>query len=196
MKLSIVIPYYNTWEYTKKLLDVLKTQITKDVEVIIIDDGCNEFRLEDFTFATVIHLNKNYGASHAWNVGLEYATGEYIGFIDSDDIVTPNYIDTLLYAIEKENTDEIIFGFWRNNSFNVATKIPYCRAIWKAIYKKWLVPKFDETLKYGTDGPFSKHLRITPHSKSFIKIPLYIYTTNREGSITWKRLHKLFKEEI
>ena len=42
MKLSIIIPYYNALKYTKKLMKVLEPQITKDVEIIIVDDGCNE----------------------------------------------------------------------------------------------------------------------------------------------------------
>ena len=161
MKLSIIIPYYNTWEYTEKLLNVLEPQIKKSIEVILIDDGCNETRLDKFKFVKITHLDKNYGASHAWNVGLSQATGEYIGFIDSDDMVTSNYIDTLLYAIEKENTDEIIFGFWRSNNLKKYVRVPICQAIWKAIYKKWLVPQFDETRQYNTDGPFAAHIKNT-----------------------------------
>ena len=196
MKLSIIIPYYNTWEYTEPLLKSIQYQIRRlsNIEIIIIDDGCNETRLDQFAFAKIIHLDKNYGASHAWNVGLSQATGEYIGFIDSDDMIVPNYFDVLLYAMEKENTDEIIFGFWSTkNDFTILK--PICRAIWKAIYKRWLVPQFDETLQYNTDAPFFKHMCNTTHTKSYIGIPLYTYRENREGSITWKKRHGLFDKE-
>lgn len=195
MKLSIIIPYYNTWEYTEKLLEELKLQMNQveNVEIILIDDGCNETKLDQYDFIKVTHLDKNYGASHAWNVGLSKATGEYIGFIDSDDMITPNYLATLLYLIHRETADEILFGFW--NGTERPIKRPICRAIWKAIYKKWLVPQFDESKKYNTDVPFNKHIATTPHTSIQTGIPLYYYNTNREGSITWKKRHGLFDKE-
>ena len=91
-KLSIIIPYYKTLEYTKKLFAVLEPQLTPQVEVILIDDGCNETELDNLK-AKVIHLDKPSGnASHPRNVGLDNAKGEYIAFIDSDDLITNNYI--------------------------------------------------------------------------------------------------------
>ena len=195
MKLSIIIPYYNTWEYTEKLLEELKVQMNdiNDIEIILIDDGCNETKLDQYDFIKVTHLDKNYGASHAWNVGLSQATGEYIGFIDSDDMITPNYLSTLLYFIHRENADEILFGFWSNSKHPI--KRPACRAIWKAIYKRWLVPQFDESKKYDTDLPFHNHIMLTPHTSIQTGIPLYYYNKDREGSITWKKRHNLFNKE-
>ena len=196
MKLSIIIPYYDTLEYTMRLLKVLEKQMRPNVEVIVIDDGCQERNLEAFDFIKLIHLNKNYGASHAWNVGIKEAKGEYIGFIDSDDMITPNYISTLLYAIEKEHTDEIVFNYWlKRGDKNLLMSRPETRAIWKAIYKRWLVPWFDESIKCRTDVPFERHILTTEHSKSFVPIELYYYTLHREGSITWKKERKMFKED-
>ena len=63
--LSIVIPYYNTYDYTIKLLKELSIQYTNDIEVILIDDGCHETRFDEFKQFTIIHLDKNYGASYA-----------------------------------------------------------------------------------------------------------------------------------
>ena len=199
MKLSIIIPYYNTYELTKKLLDVLEPQIKTHqdiVEVILVDDGCNEKGLDTYSLIHITHLDKNYGASHAWNVGLNQAKGEYIGFIDSDDMITENYIDTLLYAIEKENTDEIQFGFKSKEKIRYKA---YCRAIWKSIYKRWLIIPFDKNRKYDTDVPMYYHLKDTSHTKSFINILLYYYNADREGSITWNKYHnkggKLWKNK-
>lgn len=198
MKLSIIIPYYQTYELTEKLLNVLIPQLTDATEVILIDDGCNESRLDSFDKIKVTHLDKNYGASYAWNRGLEQATGEYIGFIDSDDMITENYISVLLYAIEKEKADEIVFDYW-NVDFNTKNKtreeFPNNKGIWKAIYKREIVPTFEETAKFHTDYPFQRKLQATEHSKSFINIPLYHYHMYREGSITWKGLWGKFKEE-
>ena len=194
MKLSIIIPYYETYEYTEKLLNALQPQIVDNVEVIVVDDGCNETRLDAFDFIKLVHLDKNYGASYAWNVGLSLATGEYIGFIDSDDMVTPDYIDTLLKAIDQIQADEIVFDFYvcRKDKRIFLTKRAVCRAIWKAIYKRWLVIPFDESRLYKTALPLHLHLKNTEHSKIYLDIPLYYYTQDRENSITWRAKHGLF----
>ena len=65
IKLSIVIPYYNTYELTLKLLKELQIQVTNEIEVILVDDGCHETRFDQFTFAKIIHLEENGGAPHA-----------------------------------------------------------------------------------------------------------------------------------
>lgn len=191
-ELSIIIPYYQTFDFTYKMLKVLEKQVNDKVEVIIVDDGCNETRLDEFNnFAEIIHLDKNYGASHAWNVGLDQAIGRYIGFIDSDDMITDDYIEVLLDAIDKDLADEIIFNFYLVPKGNLIVH-PDCRAIWKAVYTHWLVPRFDETRQYHTDKPFREHIRSTKHSRYFLDKALYYYNTDREGSITWKKRNGLF----
>ena len=77
MKLSIIIPYYDTYEYTEKLMDVLIPQLNDKVEVFIIDDGCNDTRLDKYISSNVRvwHLPENSGgASKPRNVGLDFAT--------------------------------------------------------------------------------------------------------------------------
>lgn len=186
IKLSIIIPYYQTYELTYKLLKELSIQITNEVEVIIIDDGCNELRLDEFKFAKITHLDKNYGASYAWNRGIEQASGKYIGFIDSDDMIMMNYIDVLIKAIDANLADEIVFNFVSLGK-NVLHIKPRCRAIWKAIYRKEIVPMFDENVRYNTDVPFEHKLQDTPHTIEYLNDILYFYNSNREGSITWNK---------
>ena len=65
IKLSIIIPYYQTYEFTYKLLKELQIQVTDEVEVILIDDGCNEIRLDQFDFVKITHLPERKGASYA-----------------------------------------------------------------------------------------------------------------------------------
>jgi len=193
IKLSIIIPYYQTYDLTYKLLRELSIQITDEVEIILVDDGCNEKRLDQFTFAKIIHLDKNYGASHAWNVGIKEARGEYIGFIDSDDMIMMNYIEILIDAINNKLADEIMFGFLVMNK-NVLVAMPKCRAIWKAIYKREIVPMFDESYKCNTDIPFKLKLMRTPHTKVVLDKILYCYNSDREGSITWRKRRGLITE--
>ena len=89
VKLSIVIPYYKTYDLTVKLLDELIKQLTDEVEVFLVDDGCHEDRLDKYNKnINIIHLEENQGNSHAINTGIKKSIGKYIGIIDSDDCVT------------------------------------------------------------------------------------------------------------
>lgn len=186
IKLSIIIPYYDTYEYTIKLLKELRIQKTDEVEVILIDDGCYESRFDEFTEFTIIH-SEHIGASAAWNLGISKSIGKYIGFIDSDDMIIMDYIDVLIDAIDKELADEIMFD-WIDWSKGKVVVCPTARAIWKAIYIREIVPAFEEERVCRTDVPFQIKLNRTPHTKFRISKPLYIYRSKREGSITWRKL--------
>lgn len=94
MKLSIIIPYYNVPEYTAELLDRLAPQITPEVEVILVDDGSREPFKTDYKWCKVVR-QVNHGVSHARNKGLSMAKGEYIAFLDADDLVAPEYVSKL-----------------------------------------------------------------------------------------------------
>lgn len=188
--LSIIIPYYNTYNYTIKLLKELNIQYTNDIEVILVDDGCNEIRFDDFKQFTIIHLDKNYGASYAWNRGLDKASGSYIAFIDSDDMISMDYVDTLVDAIKYHKEDVIKFAWFDSDAMRLVQN-PINRGIWKAIYKKEICPRFNETWKQRTDIPFDIALRKTPHTEFYIDKLLYFYHSKREGSITWNYLHHI-----
>ncbi|MBO7615100.1 MAG: glycosyltransferase family 2 protein [Bacilli bacterium] len=195
IKLSIIIPYYETYDYTYKLLRELSIQVTDEVEVILIDDGCNETRLDQFDFVKITHLEKHCGASYSWNRGIEQAQGKFIAFIDSDDMIMMNYIEELLKAVDSDLADEVVFGFMDVDKC-LCVKRPSCRAIWKAIYRREIVPKFDETYLCNTDLPFKRSLRETEHTKDYIDKVLYAYRSVREGSITWRKHHGEFKNNF
>lgn len=182
IKLSIIIPYYDTFHYTIKLLRELQIQVTDEVEVILVDDGCNETRFDEFKEFNIIHVD-HIGASAAWNVGIKTATGKFIGFIDSDDMIMMNYIEELIHAIDMDLADEILFD-WVDVNRNEVMKYPGARAVWKAIYRREIVPFFDETYEHHTDMPFQDQLRNTPHTRKSLHKSLYCYRSRREGSIT------------
>lgn len=197
IKLSLIIPYYNTYEYTIRLLKELQLQITDEVEVILINDGCHtpdpdyddsciEDNFNDFVAPNfhIITFTEHKGACAAWNEGIRQATGEYIGFIDSDDMIMMNYVEELISAIDRKLADEILFD-WVDFDENMVIIHPSARAIWKAIYKREIVPFFDETWVHHTDVPFQAQLRAKPHSQWRLKKPLYVYRSKREGSIMW-----------
>lgn len=95
IKLSIIIPCYNAEPYIYELLKVLDEQVTKDVEVILIDDGSKKPIESNYKWLTLIR-QENGGVSKARNKGLEMAKGEIIGFIDADDLVSKNYVSYIL----------------------------------------------------------------------------------------------------
>lgn len=195
IKLSIIIPYYNTYSLTYKLLRELSIQVTDEVEVILIDDGCNEKRLDQFDFVKITHLPEHKGASYAWNRGIEQAQGKFIGFIDSDDMIMMNYVEALLDAIDNDYADEIIFNFFNLEPQTVSKK-PVCRAIWKAIYRRNIVPTFDEKWVCNTDIPFKRQLHETAHTRYYLDKTLYCYRSVRQDSITWLKNRGLLKNDI
>ena len=104
MILSIIIPYYNVAPYTDELLKCLAPQIRDGVEVILVDDGSLVPYKTDHEWVKVVRQD-NKGVSAARNKGLELAQGEYICFIDSDDIVSDHYIDNILSKIPFDYLD-------------------------------------------------------------------------------------------
>lgn len=111
--ISIVVPVYNVEKYLKKCIDSLVSQTLNDIEIILVDDGsedssgkiCDEYANRDNRIR-VIH-KKNGGLSDARNAGIQEATGEYIGFIDSDDWVTRDMYRSL-YDVAINNDADIV----------------------------------------------------------------------------------------
>lgn len=106
-KISIIIPVYNVERYLGRCMESVLNQTYKNIEIILVDDGskdrssffCDEWGKKDDR-VVVIH-QKNAGAGAARNAGLEIATGELIGFVDSDDWIQLNMYETLINAIKK-----------------------------------------------------------------------------------------------
>ena len=117
MKLSIIVPIYNVEAYLCRCIDSILQQTFEDFELILVDDGspdgcgriCDEYALQDKR-VKVIH-KKNGGLSDARNAGIDIAKGEFIGFIDSDDAVSPEMYLKLVDAIETHDADIVATGF-------------------------------------------------------------------------------------
>ncbi len=185
IKLSIIIPYFKTYELTYKLLKNIELQCNGYVEIILIDDGCNEKRFDkEFgKWVKIIH-QENGGVSVARNTGIKEAKGKYIAFIDSDDMVMSDYIEQLLNFIDTRNEDVLIFN-WLDITTNQVIIHPENPAVWKGIYKKELVPLFDESLRCREDYFFQQELETKNPTKYYLDRVLYIYNSNREGSLWW-----------
>lgn len=116
--ISIIIPVYNVERYLPECLDSILAQSEPDWEVILTDDGstdasggiCDAYAKKDSRFR-VIH-QENAGAANAKNTGLDAARGDYIAFLDSDDTVSPNWLEKALDAMG--NGDIVEYGFDRH----------------------------------------------------------------------------------
>lgn len=105
MKLSIIIPAYNAEAYLPQCLDSILAQEHQDCEVIVVDDGSTDGTaalLERYPDVKVVH-QENHGMSTARNRGLDEAQGEYILFVDSDDLLTDGSLTTLVAELSGED---------------------------------------------------------------------------------------------
>ena len=106
IRLSIIIPVYNSKTYLKECLNSICQQVRQDVEIILINDCstdgsikiCKKFS-EKYNFIRLINLKENRGVAYCRNIGIKIATGEYICFVDSDDKLSEGSINNVLYHI-------------------------------------------------------------------------------------------------
>jgi glycosyltransferase involved in cell wall biosynthesis len=189
IKLSIIIPYFETYDLTIKLLQELLVQRTNDIEIILIDDyGKHEF-FNISKYIKIIEHDTNLGVAKSRNEGIELARGKYIAFIDSDDMITMDYIDTLLKAIDTYNTDVINFN-WYDMTEHIEIRKPHNPAPWKQIYKKETIQRFREDLPYGReDVAWQEVIDSGRYTITYLDKMLYLYNSNREGSLFWKSTH-------
>ena len=122
---SIIVPVYNVEKYLRPCLDSILAQTYKNLEIILVDDGspdhsgaiCDEFAARD-PRVRVIHKT-NGGLSDARNAGLDIATGDYIGFVDSDDWIAEDMFEYLLRNILVHSADIAECGYY--NVFPAST---------------------------------------------------------------------------
>lgn len=107
-KVSVIIPCYNTESYISRCLDSVLSQSIglSHLEILAVNDGSTDGTLEILKEYEVLYpdniciidCEENYGQSHARNTALEYASGDYILFVDSDDVIAPKMIETMVLA--------------------------------------------------------------------------------------------------
>ena len=118
IEVSVIIPCYDSEIYLPNLFSMFKAQTLKNYELIFIDDGSNDntnslIRNQKGKDKRIklITLEQNTGAGNARNVGLKSAIGEYIIFLDSDDIFYPNLLKTSYEIASKYDIDILVFDF-------------------------------------------------------------------------------------
>ena len=115
IKTSVIIPVYNTAQYLEECIESVLAQTQKEIEIFLIDDGSTDGSLEiidryvsDYPFIYKITQQHEYQGT-ARNRGIRQARGEYIYFMDSDDIAKPQLFETCYELCEREKLDFAIF---------------------------------------------------------------------------------------
>lgn len=183
--ISVIIPVYNVENYLNECLDSVYNQKFKDIEIICVNDGSTDNSLEILqNYAKKdsrikIITQENHGLGHARNTGLKHATGEYVLFVDSDDILCENALEELYNHVSLNDSDVVIFNFFRYNgnvyaptgifSDNISEKgnmIDYTKctfdykaikeyvmydyfAVWFKMYKKEFLDKYELIFPVG-----------------------------------------------
>lgn len=110
-KISIIVAVYNTEKYVKKCIDSILNQTYKNIELIIIEDKSTDnskkvlSQYAKNSKVKIVYNEENKGLAYSRNVGLDTATGDYIGFIDSDDFIQANYYEVLIESLKKAHAD-------------------------------------------------------------------------------------------
>lgn len=201
---SIIVPIYNVDKYLLRCLNSIKKQTYSNLEVLLINDGStdncatiiNEFVQQDNRFVA-FHLS-NHGVSSARNYGLQHMTGEYVTFIDADDLVDCNYVECLYNGLLETNTQMSTCLFYECTEeieeyrckerqseiklMKVDETYDYTQSyvrfsVWGALYSKKIVKDlmFATDLYVGEDAVFSANILNRCKEYAVIHQKLYVY---------------------
>lgn len=219
MKLSVIIPVYKAEGTLHRCLDSLLNQPHEDTEIILINDGspdssgeiCKEYAKKHLE---IEYLEKeNGGVSTARNMALDFAQGDYITFVDSDDWVTPDYFDTINSVLEERDYDFVQFSqgtvkgdergekpvpaFDSSEHKEIIERIisDMCRKHINTpngkVYKRKIIEenfiRFKEDIEVGEDRTFNIQYALNIKSFRVLEHPLYILCLENEESLSRKK---------
>lgn len=147
--ISVIVPIYNVEKYLTKCIESIINQTYENLEIILVDDGspdncpiiCDEYAKRD-SRVKVIH-KKNGGLSDARNTGLDIATGEYIMFIDSDDFVEIDMMESMMNNMIDNNVDLVVCNI--KYIYDNSEKVKYNQ-------KNKVLDKYEAMQEYIKDG--------------------------------------------
>ena len=121
-KVSVIVPVYNVENYITKCLESLVSQTLQDMEIIIVNDGSTDNSqqiidnfVKKYPEKIKAFIKDNGGLSDARNFGIDRAIGEFIGFVDSDDYVTPTMFEQMYLLGKKNNAEMVICNLQKVN---------------------------------------------------------------------------------
>jgi CDP-glycerol glycerophosphotransferase len=217
--ISVIVPIYNVEDYIAECLDSVAAQTLDDLEVVMVDDGSTDgsariaraFAAGDRRFRLLSQPNR--GLSSARNTGIEAATGDFLAFLDSDDLLPPNAYELLLRALEQTGSDFASGNVLRRNSWGTSqalflaetfattrlgthvTEFPPLLADRTAWNKLWRRAFWDEHAGRFPEGVVHEDIPVVlpahfkARSVDVIAEPVYLYRSRDDGqlSITQRR---------
>ncbi len=218
-KVSVIIPVYNVEQYLRQCLDSVVNQTFKDIEIIIINDCSTDNSINiieeyknRYSNIKLINQNLSEGCYKARNIGLEKATGEYIGFVDGDDYIELDMFEKMYSQAKQTNADIVLCNFYTlftktneikktifsktinllkktNNKLTGAEKVIFdYSAIWNKIYKReFLIENnisFHSQLHMADDNFFNIVSLLKAKTIVHLQDALYYYRKQRTDSIT------------
>ena len=222
-KVSIIVPVYKVEKYLKRSMDSLVNQTLDGVEIICINDGSPDNCLsilkeykEKYSDKNIVIIDKkNEGVWKGRFDGIKAATGEYIGFTDSDDYITLDYAEKLYNAAKKNNADISVSGFYRVDTDtehvystemtgfegkhidmkkNPEEILSINTALWNKLYKAEILKNMknlEKPPRILDDMMFLLLVYLNTNTIEFINDPLYYYMV-RQDSI----MGQIKKEQI
>lgn len=206
VKVSIIVPVYNVEKYIEKCLESLVNQTLKEIEIIVVNDGSPDESqkiidkyVKKYPKKVKSFIKENGGQGSARNYGFKKSSGEYIGYVDSDDYVELDMYEKLYNAGIKNNSDIVICGCYcvyedtdsKGTSFdrkieNDNKKNAYFgkTAVWNKIFKRELIE--ENSLEFRSkvwyeDFDFSLNILSCSKKVTYLNEPLYDYLI-RQGS--------------
>ena len=218
--ITIIVPVYNSADYLDECIESITHQTYDNLEIILVDDGsqddslsiCNRWAKQDSRIR-VIHTI-NFGVSHARNTGIEVATGDFIGFIDSDDWIENDFYGSMLNQMEADNTDMCVSGYvreengnsvtvlfkdkmdtlTRNQAFKEISKVDDSKRFgWEPVdklFRRHTIAnyRFNEDIHVGEDMLFITEVLLNADGVSYLPMQGYHYRIRPGSAMTSKRV--------
>lgn len=214
IKISVIVPVYRVEKYLDKCVKSIVNQTYENLEIILVDDGspdncpaiCDEWAKKDSRIK-VIH-KENGGVSSARNAALKIASGEFIGFVDSDDWIEPDMYESLLKRIDETDSSIALCSYYSVETTG-DTKAHRCISdkdklgrddylrfivlggdggyIWNRLYRADIVKEvsFDENIWYSEDLLFNFKTALISKSVAVLDEPEYHYFQKRIKERAW-----------
>lgn len=212
---SIIIPTYNSKEYLVSSVESALSQSHKNIEVIVVDDGSTDETRQLFPgfekLGVKCFSHENRGACAARNLGLKMATGDYIHFLDADDLIHKDKISIQLKAMQQDNSD-LSKCFWGKFTGDISNVQPFIhqhidfsdihngkdimRSIgmknWAGVHHQYLLRRdliekageWNETLLNNQDGEYFSRVFINAKKVSIIPQQLAYYRVGQTGTVS------------
>lgn len=215
-KVSILIPVYKTEKYITKCIQSILGQTYNDLEIVIVDDASPDSSMDivEHLISTetkhydikIIHNEKNQGIASVRNKLLEYATGDYIFFVDSDDYLETNAVESLVKIIETTGCDIVRSSYFevKDNNLRIITQKSWnnkihllkqhisawnsIEAMWQLFIRRSLIEehhlRFPSGINAAEDHLMIIKLYYYAHSIIDSEKPIYYYRIDNEQSAT------------